>query len=770
MKRILITTFILIFYMCVFIQAQVTLSGNVTDQTNNNKLERVNVYIPQLQTGTVTDNQGHYEITNLPNGYFQVQFSFVGYKSIVMSVDLKTEGEVLNVSLQTSNIEIGEVVVLGNSVNELEKVPYKVEKVSTDEIKQDGFISLQRSLTLLPGVSELSNGFSISKPVIRGLFGYRIAAIVNGLRFDNQEWQNEHGFGVNEVGIGSVEIIEGPAALLYGANVIGGAVNFVDPEFAPVGKTLGEASLETFSNTLGANAIFGVKGSGQKLRWQLYLGGQSHADYLDGDDKRVPNTRFAGLDAKGILNYNSDWGFSNLEYSFSHHIHGVVEETELGNESEMEEEHFDRAFEGPHHTIDFHVISLKNLFLTGDSKIKVNLGFQNNHRIEEEGNDEANMEMNKINKVTEDGAEDELDVILNTLSYDLEWIYPVFSQAELTIGTQGQIQSNENEGGRILVPNADMNEFSGFAYLKKNFDKFLFEGGFRYDVKTIETEEMGEDSAGTGGEEEGFFEKIDRDFNTVNGAIGGSFFPSDNWVIKVNFATGFRAPNLAELSSNGVHEGTTRYEVGNPEMENEQNYQADLGITFITNVAKISLNGFNNHVNNFIFLMPTGEMIEEYDEYEFMQANADLRGGEFSVDLKPSDWVDITASYSIVIGKQEDGSYLPFMPADKIIAGAKFFLPEGGFFKSNTFNVRVRTYLEQTRTADNETNTGGYALLDAGVGTQIDVGGAPLNIAVNATNILGELYINHLSLLKPLGVYDMGRNISLSLNLPFDFN
>jgi iron complex outermembrane receptor protein len=745
---------------------QVKLSGKITDQKSGETLISVNIYFPELQRGTITDASGYYEFTNLPGGYFQIQFSYVGYKSQVVPIELKKENVVLNVAMVPSEVEIGEVVVLGNLINEIEKAPYKIERVSTDEIRKDGFISLQRSLTLLPGVSELSNGFSISKPVIRGLFGYRIAAIVNGLRFDNQEWQNEHGFGVNEVGIGSVEIIEGPAALLYGANVIGGAVNFVDPQFAPVGKTLGEASLETFSNTLGANAIFGVKGSGQSLRWQLYVGGQSHADYLDGEDERVPNTRFAGLDGKGILNYNSDWGYSNLEYFFSHHIHGVVEETELENESEMEEEHFEREFEGPHHTIDFHVISLKNLFLSGESKFKVNLGFQNNHRVEEEGDEEENME---INKALQEEKENELDVILNTLSYDAEWIYPVFSQAELTLGTQGQIQSNENEGGRILVPNADMNEFSGFAYLKKNFDKFLFEGGFRYDVKTIETEEMGEDIAGVGEEEEGYFEKVDRDFNTVNGAIGGTFFPNDNWIIKLNFATGFRAPNLAELSSNGVHEGTTRYEVGNPDMENEQNYQVDLGITIVTNIAKISLNGFNNHINNFIYLMPTGEMIEEYDEYKFVQTDADLRGGEISIDLKPSDWVDFNASYSTVIGKEENDDYLPFMPADKIIAGAVFFLPDGGFFKSNMFNVRVRTYLEQTRTAENETNTDGYTLLDAGVGTQIDVG-APLNVALNVTNVLGEQYINHLSLLKPLGIHDMGRNISLSLNLPFDFN
>jgi iron complex outermembrane recepter protein len=759
MRLKLIFLILLIFSSLAF--SQVKLTGEVKDSETGEKLESVNIFLPELQLGTFTDKNGNYSIENLPNGSFSVQFSYVGYKSKILLVLLKGNELNLNVDLTPSKLEIGEVVVLGNNINELEKVPYKIEKVETADLKQDGMITLNRSLTLLPGISELSNGFSISKPVVRGLFGYRVAAIVSGLRFDNQEWQNEHGFGVNDVGIGSVEVIEGPAALLYGANVIGGAVNFVDPNFAPVGRTLADANLQIFSNTLGANADFGVKGSGEKIRWQLYAGGQSHADYLDGNDEKVPNTRFAGADAKGILSYNYDWGYSNLSYSFSHHLYGVVEEAELNNPTEKEEDHFEREFKGPHHTIQSHIASLRNLFFSGDSKFKLNLGFQNNHRIEEEGNAEQ-MTLRKITQ--EEGDAGELDVILNTFSYDAEWIYPVFSEGELTLGTQGQIQANENEGGRILVPNADMNEFSGFAYLKKNFQKFLFEGGARYDFKKIETTEMG-----TPGEE-AYFAMIDKDYNTFNGAIGGSFFPDENWIIKINAASGFRAPNLAELASNGVHEGTTRYEIGDANLESEQNIQGDLGITFVSKIAKVTLSAFNNHVNNFIYLSPTGETIDSNDVYRFVQTDADLHGGEFSIDVKPVDWLDLSGSFSMVIGEKSDDSYLPFMPADKIVASVKFLLPDLSSINNNYFLLRVRSCLEQNRNAANETATPAYTLLDVGFGGTINFGSVPLAVTINGTNILNEVYVDHLSLLKPLGVNDMGRNISLALSVPFALN
>ena len=757
--KFIVITVLLLLPSVIF--AQVKLNGSVSDSETGEKLESVNIYIPELQRGTVTDKNGDYSIENLPKGSFSIQFSYVGYKSKVVLEYLNKKEVQLNISLEPSKLEIGEVVVLGNNINELEKVPYKVEKVSTDDMKRDGVITLNRALTLLPGISELSNGFSISKPVVRGLFGYRVAAIVSGLRFDNQEWQNEHGFGVNDVGIGSVEIIEGPAALLYGSNVIGGAVNFVDPNFAPVGRTLANANLQIFSNTLGANADFGIKGSGEKIRWQLYAGGQSHADYLDGNDEKIPNTRFVEADAKGILGYSYDWGYSNLSYAFSHHIHGVVEENELNNPLEKEEDHFEREFKGPHHTIQTHIASLRNLFFAGDSKIKLNLGFQNNHRIEEEGADEQMM-------VAKNGAEEsdmgELDVFLNTFSYDAEWIYPVFMEGELTLGTQGQIQGNENEGGRILVPDADINEFSGFAYLKKNFEKFLFEGGARYDFKKIETTEMGIPG------EEVYFAKIDKDYSTFNGAIGGSFFPDEKLIIKINAATGFRFPNLAELASNGVHEGTTRYEIGDAELKSEQNFQGDLGITFVSEFVKISVSGFYNFVQNFIYLTKTTEVIDSNTVYRFIQDDANLRGGELSLDLKPNDWLDISGSYSTVIGKKKNDGYLPFMPADKIIAGVKFNLPDLSSINYIFVSVNTRTYLEQNRNAENETSTPGYTLLDAGFGGTFSVGAVPVTATINATNILNKVYISHLSLLKPLGINDMGRNISLSLNIPFNMN
>jgi iron complex outermembrane receptor protein len=389
-----------------FLYPQNSLTGHIINKENENNIGNVNIFITELQKGTVSDDSGNYKIVNIPNGSFTIQFSFIGFKTEIRKI-LINKNVNMDIQLIPTNIEIHEIVVLGNAIQSQEKVPYKIEVISKSELQSDGTVSLDQALSRVPGVSVLSNGLGISKPVIRGMYGYRIATVIDGLRFDNQEWQNEHGLGLDATGVGNVEIIEGPAALLYGAEALGGVIKIENERNAPIGKTLGNYNLAVFSNTLGANTTLGFRGAGKNLSWQIHVGGQSHADYLAGGGDKIPNTRFAGFTGQGILNYSSSWGISSLNYNFSHHLFGVVEVADLNNPKDKAEDHFERGFEGPHHIIDFHLVSLRNTFFTGASKLKLNLGFQNNHRTEEEGSEEVS-----------GSANDELDIFLNTFSYD----------------------------------------------------------------------------------------------------------------------------------------------------------------------------------------------------------------------------------------------------------------------------------------------------------------------------------------------------------------
>lgn len=153
-------------------------------------------------------------------------------------------------------------------------------------MENNGYINITNSLSLLPGISELTNGSGISKPVVRGLFGYRIAPIVNGLRIDNQQWQDEHDFGLTDLGAESIEIIEGPASLLFGSQALGGIIRINNEKNAPQNEIIGNYNLKIFSNTLGANTELGLKGTKDVLSWQFHLNGKSHADYLAGGSEK----------------------------------------------------------------------------------------------------------------------------------------------------------------------------------------------------------------------------------------------------------------------------------------------------------------------------------------------------------------------------------------------------------------------------------------------------------------------------------------------------
>ena len=745
------TLFYLIFILmnAQIIYSQNSLRGKITDKENETGLQNVNVFITELGKGTISDVKGNYIIANIPDGSFTIQFSYVGFKTEIRKVLINKDKE-LNIQLSPTNIEINEVVILGNSVQSQEKVPYKIETMSKSDLVSDGTVSLVQAISRLPGISVLSNGLGISKPVIRGMYGYRIATILDGIRFDNQEWQNEHGLGLDNVGIGNIEIIEGPAALLYGSEALGGVLKIENQKNAPVSKVLGNYNLQIFSNTLGANTELGFKGSGKNISWQVFAGGQSHADYLEGGGIKVPNSRFAGFSAKGVLNYDYSWGVSSLDYNFSHHLYGVVEEADLNNPKDQEEDHFEREFEGPHHTIDFHIASLRNTFFTGDSKIKLNIGFQNDHRMEEEGAEEEGA-----------GANNELDIFLNTFSYDGEWVYPFSEKTELTVGSQGWFQSYENEGGRILIPNADTRELSLFAYSKHDLNILEITGGIRYDIKNVKTKT-------TRTNDSTLLLNADNLYKIFNGALGASIFAAEGLNFKINFATGYRAPNLAELSSNGIHEGTTRYEIGNPGMKSENNYQVDGGFNYRVRNFSINAAIFYNKVMNYIFLQPSNDFINRYRIYRFEQEDASLKGGEISVDLKAAEVLDISSSFSMVRGKKDNGTYLPFMPADKIITTIKFDISKYLSSENSFVSVGMRNYLKQDRAAEDEIPTPGYSLFDAGIGSEVCLFDLRFMTVLNVTNLLDKKYYDHLSLLKPLGVLDMGRNISLSINVPFE--
>ena len=194
-------------------QAQQTISGTITNNQNE-PLFGVEVFVEELQKGTSTDERGYFELNNLPSNTIKLAIVFMGYKTQIKTIQLEQETTSLTIVLEESVFKMDEVII-STPFNKLQSENVmKVEKATITQLKNKGVVTLSEAISTLPGVSTISTGTGIGKPVIRGLRGNRVLVYSQGLRLENQQFGDEHGLGVDASSIESLEVIKGPASLL----------------------------------------------------------------------------------------------------------------------------------------------------------------------------------------------------------------------------------------------------------------------------------------------------------------------------------------------------------------------------------------------------------------------------------------------------------------------------------------------------------------------------------------------------------------------------
>jgi iron complex outermembrane receptor protein len=567
--------------------------------------------------------------------------------------------------------------------------------------------------------------------------------LLSGLRFDNQQWQDEHGMGLNDVGIDRIEIIKGPMSVLYGSEAIGGVINIIDEAPAAPGNTSGDFNTRLFSNTYGLYADVGFKGANQNRNWQLRGGVNSNADYSDGDGMRILNSRFKGYYLKGNMGFTRKNWTSYNTYNGSLDNFGFIT---IDNQASKEPDgRLSRKMDGPHHTILLNTLSSQNTIRLATSNIKLNVGLQSNLRLENEGG-------NKIS----------LNMLLSTFLYNFQWIKSLNTTTEMILVNQTVFENNTNFGSRIIIPDANMLESGVSVFFKKTIFKIILETGaglsFR-NIHTIKTEGVNTP--------EREIQPFNKTKPSLNGVFGLSFNPNKNLNAKINFSSGFRSGNLAELSSNGLHEGTLRWEVGDPGLKTEQNINSEMAINYRTTNFSFSLAMFYNYFSNYIFLSPTGTQYIGFDVYRFKQANAHLYGGEATLSISPTElsWLEYQLEFSTTIGKLMNKDFLPFIPASKLHNEITTTLKQTENIQFS-FSISTDNVFAQTRPAAYETPTKPYFLLNAGSKITLHKSERDIVISLAGNNLLNKNYFDHLSRFKEYGIHNIGRNISLNLHYP----
>ncbi len=738
MKRIFLLITIGMAYTTGY--SQNSLAGVITAAETNMPLEQVSLFFPQLEKGAVSNESGAYEINNLPTGSYKLVVSYLGYKTFSKTIMISTGLNSFDTTLVPSAIEMEEVIV-STPFHKLQRENVmKVEQAKVADLKSKGAMNLADGITQIAGVESVSTGVGIGKPVIRGLSSNRVLVYAQNVRLENQQFGDEHGLGMSDAGVESIEVIKGPASLLYGSDALGGVL-YLNPErFSIANTTEGDVNMNYFSNTSGLNANAGFKTSSERLKFLVRGNIASHTDYRTGNDTRVTNSRFNEYDLKTGLGYQSARFNTELRYNYN--------ASELGIPEEIGEQTKERTPTSPYQQIGNHILSSKtNLFLK-NSSIVGTFGYLFNNRKEfEEG---------------EEGAALEMD--LATFNYNIQYHLPQWKQLETIVGIQGMHQTNKNSGEEILIPDAVTNDFGILmtSHLHLGTDSDI-QFGVRYDNRSIDGEENGQLG------DEGYIAALNRDFNSINAALGYKINISDNVTGRINTATGFRAPNLAELTSNGVHEGTNRFEIGNPNLENEQNFQVDIALEYQNKHIELFVNGFHNSIDSFIFIEPNGDFVEENAVFLYRQQDAKLYGGEFGFHLHPHplDWLHLESSFATVIGKLNNGDYLPLIPANNWTNTFRVeFKKEQDWLKTSYAYVSIQSVFDQNNNSEFETATAGYNIFNLGFGGSLRLFEQSFDITVSGNNILNENYIAHLSRLKPDGIANIGRNISLGIRVP----
>jgi iron complex outermembrane receptor protein len=701
--------------------SQNTLKGTIKEKQTNITIAFANIYFPELEKGTISDEHGNFELTNLPNGNYKLVVSVIGYETYSKKINLPNN-EALDIVLSPSAIEMEEIIISTPFHKLQSENVMKVEQQKIADLKANGLVTLSESITAIPGVESISTGQSIGKPVIRGLSSNRVLVYAQGVRLENQQFGSEHGLGLNDAGIESIEVIKGPASLLYGSDALGGVL-YVNPErFAANHTSEGDFSVNYFTNTQGYNSNLGYKTSTDHFKFIIRGSLANHADYKT-KDYRVTNTRFNERDLKTALGFQN----SKFKTEFRYNINS----SELGLTEGIEAQNTNRIPLLPFQKLNNHILSSKTTLFLKESKLDFNVGFTYNDRKEFEDNrDNAALHMK-----------------LKTFNYDTKYNLPQLGKVETIVGLQGMNQTNTNYGEELLIPDATTNDVGLLATSHVHFENIDIQLGARFDNRTITIKN-----------------DINKSFNSFNGAAGVKTDVFEKITLRLNLATGFRAPNLAELASDGVHEGTNRYEIGNPDLISEQNFQSDLSLELKNEHIEVFANAFYNKVNNYIFLSPNGDLVNGDPVYVYLQDNANLYGGEFGFHFHPHplDWLHLQSSFETVTGKQNNGDFLPLIPANTISNTIRVEFNNKDFEEGYAF-ITYRTKLEQNNVSQFETNTDVYSLLSAGFGAKTKLFNKELSFSFSANNITDKVYIDHLSRLKSDGIANMGRSFTLGL-------
>lgn len=591
--------------------------------------------------------------------------------------------------------------------------------------------------------------------------------------------------------------------MAYGSDAMAGVINMLPAPTLPDGKIQGNflANYQTNNGLIGGS--FNLAGNQKGFIWDIrYSNKMAHA-YQNKYDGYVFNSGYKENNFGGIIGLNKSWGYSHLHFSVYNLTPGIVEgerdsatgkfikpiavnDTTEGSEIASNSDFHSYTPLTPYQKIHHYKAVLNNSFILGDGSLKAVIGWQQNQRQE-------------YADILEEGKYG-LYFHMNTINYDVRYVLPEKNNLNISFGANGMYQNSQNKGTEFLIPDYNLFDIGIFAIAKKSFKKLDISGGLRYDSRSEHSKDLWLDANGVKTDSPDAtsfhqFSLFNSTYQGISGSIGATYQFSEKVFTKLNVSRGFRAPNIAEISANGVHEGTVNYIIGVPSLKAENSLQLDYALGLNSQHITAEADLFYNDITNYIYLQKLNSVLggdsltDGFSTFKYTSGNAHLFGGEISIDIHPHplDWLHFENSFSYVqsvqVNQPDSMKYLPFTPAPKFSSELRANKKKlGKTFANAYFKIGVDNYFDQNHfysAFGTETATKGYTLLNLGIGTDVVSKSRTLfSLYITANNLTDVAYQSHLSRLKyeaennvtgRTGVYNMGRNISFKLLVPIDF-
>lgn len=736
---------------------QTSLSGKVVSDAMPVAFAQVSIV--ESDVTAVTDLNGDFELTGFSLGKYRLLVYAPGFEPLQIEVHMDvTSLDSLVVELEPLSEMLTEVVLESEQSGLQRQTPYNLSSVNLQGILQqhqpNGIMGI---LKQEPGIYGAEMGQGIVKPFIRGLGFSRVVSLYQGNKLENHQWGGDHGLGINDLGIKSVEVIKGPASVLYGSGALGGVIIAIDQD-AYTREQGFSGSLSTSFNSL-SNGFRTTASVGGKTKDSWFgaadIGYEQHADYHAGGGQTIGNSRFrigtlrlhAGVEKE---NFNN-----RLSFTYNAQQLGIISDMEMLEGHSLATTAWDYNEQLPFQEVEDYLLSY-NQSTKGEH---LDTYFHFSHHL----NDRREIE----------SAMDEIDLGLKQhhtfLNLRLSWKDKKLLHQ---LGVQGSLIKTENYDQAIdlLIPDAEVFETGLFYMSSIDVGPYFLQGALRYDYRNVSAYAKKAHFIDTGFVLPGAPENrvLSKNFSGFTGSIGATRRLGRHHTFKLNFATGFRAPDLAELFSNGPHPGTSRFERGNIDFDREQTYQLDVQYEFRSDTFSGFFSAYGMQLQDYIFFRDTGERMPEndLDIWAYYQEDVRFYGMDLELSWRLNNrWRSKLTGSLVRANEIVDKQPLSMIPPDNMGVGLTFSALHD---HSLQLSGRWQLVAAQNRTAVTEDATTGYGLINLLASKNFYIKeNRMLDISLTVENLFDKRYVDHLSLLRAFEIPGTGRNLRLALKFSF---